>query len=105
MNNESPIELFIGFVVFLQAAFVLGISLAVLPFYSKHQASRHIALVAASYVLLTIIVALAINFRIYAYPMGRFVGLILASIAFGLGDYALIIVWNRRVSQSNKEER
>ena len=72
--------------VISQSCFVLGISAVILKLYFKDRRIRHIAFVAASYILLTVLVASRYFPSAILVPWR----VALAVIAFGLGDYALI---------------
>ena len=89
-------EHIIGTLAFVQACFVLGVSIGILPFYLKHKAIRHISMVATSYVILTAIVAASINFHIFVHEHLRGYGLLASVIAFAFGNYALIKVFRVR---------
>lgn len=77
--------------VISQSCFVLGISAVILKLYIGDHRIRHIAFVAVSYILLTILVAAAIAEHLRLWISWK---MVTASLAFGFGDYALLkILW------------
>jgi hypothetical protein len=88
MNTVNEI---IRGMIIAQAAFVAGISLITLIAYRKRPLIAHISAVATSYLILTLIVAYGLFMETYLKLSVRGV---LALIAFGLGDYALLKILN-----------
>lgn len=77
-------------IVVLQSCFILGISLVIMKLYLNDKRFHHIAFVAMSYILLTVLVATRYFPSSVCVPWR----VSLAMVAFGFGDYALVkILW------------
>lgn len=87
-----------GIFVLGQACFLLGLSIVIFIYYAthKHKHQVHIALMSASFLLLTFLVAFAVNFRIFYEGDTRVIGIGLTCAAFLMADYGLIRMWHRR---------
>ena len=80
----------------IQTGAVLMVSGMIIVRYSRHRSMVHISLVAVSYMILTALTAGAIIYRIFLEGQSRTVSIVLALIAFALGDFALWKVWHSR---------
>lgn len=81
------------YVIVLQAAWVLGVALAVLPAYVKDVYFAHISLVAASY---SGLVLLATFRSWYGVFIPEVIYIPTVSLLFLLGDISLLILLKRR---------
>ncbi len=79
-----------------QAGVVLALSIIIVVHYARHRSMTHVALVSASYFLLTALVSGAVIFQIFYSGWGRAAAIFTALIAFTLGDLALWKVWHNR---------
>jgi len=88
----------IGYFALLAGAFVAAMSSVVIVYYTKrrHRYIPHIAVMAGSYSILCVIVALTINYRIFYSGTSRFIGAVAALIAYCLGIGGLLFIFNRR---------
>lgn len=105
MEQAFPmIEQSVEIIAAVQTGVLFAASIVILIYYSQSRNMRHIALVALSYMMLTTLVASAVIFRVFYGGTPRFISVVFALTAFGLGDYAIWSVWaNRRVVQELKD--
>lgn len=96
MNDLTDL---IGYISFLFGAFVIGMSTVVLVYYatSQHRYLWHIALMALSYIKMSVLMALTINFRVFYSGPSRYWGAIVALTAFIEGTLGLLLIFHRRV--------
>lgn len=85
-----------------QSCFVLGISAVIFKLYIHDRRIQHIAFVAASYILLTVLTASTIIEHLYSWASWR---VIVALIAFGFGDYALLKILSFEILKNRQEEK
>lgn len=94
MNLES-IALFIAA---LQVGILFVATVLIIIRYARHRKMLHITLVATSYIILTALVSGSAIYRMFLDGWLRDVALIMAMIAFALGDISLWHVWQARPS-------
>lgn len=82
-------------VVIINAAFVLGITLLTFAEYARSAKIIHIAMVAGSHFILTILTTLSITSTIFATKY-RGLAIIFALIAFAGTDYAVLWMLRNR---------
>jgi hypothetical protein len=87
-----------GYFMFGQSMFVIGFSVWIYAHYRKTNAEHlyHITLMAVSYSLFQLIIALAITLRIFYEGPTRSLGTGLVVIAVALGNLGLARMWHTR---------
>ena len=80
----------------IHAGVVIGASVAIFSAYIRHRSMVHIAFVSVSYLLLTGLLAATIIGRIFMDAPTRNPAMVVAVIAFILGEIGLWKVWQSR---------
>ena len=96
---------FVAWIGFPFGAFVIGMSIMVVLFYTRHSSRHyiHIILMAFSYTILAIFTVLSLNYRIFDQGTSRFVGAIAALIAFVTGVVGLLLIFKRRIAARRRD--
>lgn len=101
--NETVLQIndatdVLAIIALIFGAFMIGMSVVILVFYlqRKHRYLTHIALMALSYLIMVLLVAGAMNFRVFYNGAARFYASIAAVIACIMGFVGLMLIFNRR---------
>jgi hypothetical protein len=96
MENYPLLDRVVLMLTAIQVGSVATLSIFILFRYARHRSMVHISTVALSYLLLTALTAGSIIYKIFATEPSRSYAVVIAMLAFLLGDFALWKVWHDR---------